>query len=599
MAEISQEKRAIRKFGDEEIEVIFRKARSIEETQRDPTTRMNYPPLLPCVTVEDGIRIERDIAVSMRDGTIIYADIYRPDGATNLPAIVCWSPYGKRAGYREMMPHGVPPGAVSRYAKFESPDPAYWCHYGYAVANVDVRGVGNSQGDMVFFGTQDGKDGYDFIEWLAAREWCNGKVTMMGNSWVCMVQWFIAAELPPHLACIAAWEGTAEMYREFVCWGGIPEVGFNNMLIGRLAGPNYVEDWVAMIRKYPLMNRYWEDKIPVFENIEIPAYITANWLHFHLRGSLNGFRHISSPKKWLRVHREFEWEDAVTPENLEDLRRFFDRYLKNIYNGWEMTPRVRLDVMDYGDVDFQVKRPEKEWPLARTQYQKLFLNADTGQLSSKEVKQKSSIRYEATKGMAVFTTRFEEDTELTGYMKLRLWVEADGADDMDLFVSVQKLDEKGNFVPPFTLRQPHPGFCGKLRVSHRELDEEHSTPYQPVHTHLREQLLKPGEIVPVEIEIWPMSMFWHAGQQLRVIVSGHYLREPECWYEGYKWELRNKGDHIIYTGGKYDSHLLVPVIPRKYTTNLPVPVIPPEYTAWSGLTTWEVVLPGYPTPARG
>ena len=72
MDKIPKELREVRKFGDEEIEVIFRKARSIEETQRDSTARMNYPPLLPCVTVENGIRIERDIAVPLRDGTIIY-----------------------------------------------------------------------------------------------------------------------------------------------------------------------------------------------------------------------------------------------------------------------------------------------------------------------------------------------------------------------------------------------------------------------------------------------------------------------------------------------------------------------------------------------
>ena len=108
--------------------------------------------------------------------------------------------------------------------------------------------------------------------------------------------------------------------------------------------------------------------------------------------------------------------------------------------------------------------------------------------------------------------------------------------------------------------EPHPGFPGKLRVSHRELDKEESTEYQPIHTHRNEQLLKPGEIVPVDIEIWPLSVLWHAGQQLRVVVSGRYLREPG-WYEPFAWDLRNKGTHIIHTGGKYDSHLLVPVIP--------------------------------------
>jgi len=108
--------------------------------------------------------------------------------------------------------------------------------------------------------------------------------------------------------------------------------------------------------------------------------------------------------------------------------------------------------------------------------------------------------------------------------------------------------------------QPHPGAQGWLRVSHRELDPERSTPAEPFLTHRREQRLRPKEIVPVEIAIWPYSMLWHAGQQLRLVVAGNYLREPG-WFERFGYEVRNRGDHIIHTGGKYDSHILVPRIP--------------------------------------
>jgi predicted acyl esterase len=598
MAEKERQETEVRKYGDEEFEVIFRTAKTPQELVKEGGKGFTYAPVQPSATVENGIRFEQDVAVRLRDGTTVYIDVYRPDGATNVPAIIAWSPYGKYQGYgdRLMLPIGVPPGAISPMAKFESPDPAYWCHQGYAVINPDVRGAGNSEGDILCFGTQDGKDGYDVIEFVASQDWCNGKVGMAGNSWVAMAQWYVAAQNPPHLACIAPWGGTCDIYREFVCWGGIPERGFSNMLIrwmrntlhGKPSAKGRVEDYLTMVRKYPLMNAYWEDKIPRFENIEIPVYVTACWLHFHLRGTLEGYRRISSPKKWLRLERDSQWADSATPENLEDLRRFFDRYLKDIRNGWELTPRVRVDVMDYGDVDFEHNRPEKSFPLARTQYKKLFLNAKTGKLSPKMVKETSSVRYDATEGLTTFTITFDRDTELTGYLNLRLWVEADGSDDMDLFVTVQKLDEKGNFLPAILIGEPHPGFPGKLRVSHRELDKEESTPYQPYHTHRREQLLKPKEIVPVEIEIWPISMQWYAGQQLRVVVSGHYIREPG-WFEPFAWDLRNKGSHIIYTGGKYDSHLLVPVIPPKHAVSLPKPVIPSENTAYDGLIKWEAL----------
>ena len=88
----------------------------------------------------------------------------------------------------------------------------------------------------------------------------------------------------------------------------------------------------------------------------------------------------------------------------------------------------------------------------------------------------------------------------------------------------------------------HPGAWGKLRVSARHLDEEKSTEYQPVHTHDRTEKLKPGEIVPVDIEIWPISRIWHKGQKLRVQVAGRYIRDE--WFEPLVWFPDNKGVRI-------------------------------------------------------
>ena len=589
-----------RRFGKEQFEVIYRKAKTQEEVAADPVSRFVYPPPATRVSVANGIRKETDVAVLLRDGTMIYVDVYRPDSAAKVPAIVSWSPYGKFESYGErlQLPIGVPPGTISSMAKFESPDPAYWVHQGYALINADVRGAGNSGGEILCFGTQDGKDGYDLVEWLAQQEWCNGKVALSGVSWVAMSQWGIAAQKPPHLACFAPWGGTSDIYREFTCWGGIPEVGFGDMLVrwmrntlhGKANSIGLVEDYVSMIRKYPVMNAYWEDKIPAFENIEIPVYCTACYLHFHLRGTIEAWRRIASPKKWLRLERDSQWADFHNPENLEDLRRFFDRYLKDIRNGWEETPKVRVDVMDAADIDHEIKRPEKEFPIARTQYTKYFLDAGSKTMYTDPVKNESSARYNVDNEFAIFNVKFEKDVELTGYLKLRLWVEAEGSNDMDLFVTVQKLDTEGNYVPYVIMGEVHPGFPGKLRVSHRELDEEESTDFQPIHTHRKEELLMPGEIVPVDIEIWPTSILCHAGQQLRVVVSGRYLREPG-WYEPFHWDLRNKGFHIIHTGGKYDSHLLLPVIPSKYKnpSPLPEPVVSPEYMDFSGFTFWEAL----------
>ena len=517
------------------------------------------------VKINEHIIREQDIEVVMRDGTKIYCDIYRPTNTTEkIPVIVSWSYFGKRPGdgMDEWQLIGVPPGTVSTLAKFESCDPSYWCRHGYAIANVDPRGCGHSEGDLIMFGTQDAKDGYDFIEWVAKQEWCNGKVGMNGNSGVAMTQYRIAAEQPPSLACIAPWEGTGDIYREALFAGGIPAIGFEDFIEGSLVGKGYIGNNVAMARKHPFMCEFWEDRIPQWQKIKVPTYLTGCWQHMHLRGAMECFRKIRSTKKWIRVHREFEWPDAYDPHNLEDLKRFYDRYMKDIYNGWELTPRVRLEVMDAFDCDYQVNRSEKEFPLKRTEYRKLFLDAKTKRMRYNPFEKEAKVGYESEKGILNFDFQFNEQTEITGYMKLRLWVSCADHDDMDIFVNIQKLSTTGQWLPTSVLDEPHPGSWGKMRVSRRALDEKLSTHYQPVQAHTKDEKLKPGEIVPVDIEISPVSRIWHKGQYIRIQLAGHYVREG--WFEPHFWDIENKGEHVIHTGGRYDTYLQIPVIPPKY-----------------------------------
>ncbi len=282
----------------------------------------------------------------------------------------------------------------------------------------------------------------------------------------------------------------------------------------------------------------------------------------HLRGSFEAFRKCKSPKKWMRAHRDFEWPDTYDPQNLEDLKRFYDRYLKDIRNGWELTPRLRLEIMDGYDCDFQMRRAEKEFPLARTQYKKLYIDAGNEAMSWTPVANESSIGYEGETGKAAFRVKFDWDTEITGYMSLRLWVEAKGHNDMDLFIAIRKLSAEGEWVPANVLGEPHPGAWGKMRVSRRLLDPKLSTKYQPVQAHTKDEKLSPGEIVPVDIEIYPHARMFHKGEQIEVQVSGHYIREG--WFEPFSWETDNKGEHVIHSGGKYDSYLQIPTIPPRY-----------------------------------
>src|SRR6202012_5127670 len=222
-------------------------------------------------------------------------------------------------------------------------------------------------------------------------------------------------------------------------------------------------------------------------------------------------------------------------------------------------------------------RPEQEWPLARTQYRQLYLDARDATLCETPVSAAGEVRYDpmSEDGRASFDFTFARETELTGHMKLRLWVEAIGSQDMDLFVAIQKLDVDGSEVPFvfYALLENGPAALGWLRVSHRELDEKRSSPQQPVHPHTREALLRPAERVAVEIEIWPSSTHFAPGQGLRIVVQGKDVitqagpNSPLMRHE----QTRNQGTHVIHTGGTFDSYLLVPVIPTAAVAAAGVP----------------------------
>ena len=262
---------------------------------------------VPCI-------FERDVAIVVRDGAKLYADIFRPPSSDSspIPAILPWSPYGKTGtgpqNYDHMGPFrvGIAEDRTSGYEKFEGPDPAEWCQRGYAIANVDARGAGNSDGIIHHWGAQEAEDVYDTIEYLSQQPWCNGAVVMAGNSWLAISQINFAARLKhPALKALAPWESYTDPYRHFIARGGRPHVPkFHQMIGGGFAGPEGVENLTAMLKKRPLYDDYWEMKrIPV-ENIEgIPLYVLASYSSMlHTYGSFQTFHLAKTDDKWLRVH---------------------------------------------------------------------------------------------------------------------------------------------------------------------------------------------------------------------------------------------------------------------------------------------------------
>lgn len=289
---------------------------------------------------------------------------------------------------------------------------------------------------------------------------------------------------------------------------------------------------------------------------------SATWSDhgLHSRGSFEGYKQISSNNKWLYTHGRQKWDVYYSEEALSCQKDFFDFYLKDIDNGFDQKPSVRLEVRE--SLDKYTVRYEDSWPLRNTDYQKLYLNSSFESLQINPLPNSNTYHYEPYSENASFVYKFDKDTELTGNMKLKLWVSTNDGKDMDLFVGIKKLDVMGKEVSFYakTGYKKGPVAMGWLRVSERELDMEKSTAWQPVLTHKNPQTLAENQIVPVEIEILPSSTLFKNSESLQVIIQGKDLFiHPSL---GHHYSV-NKGQHIIYTGGKYDSHLLIPVVLRE------------------------------------
>lgn len=448
------------------------------------------------------------------------------------------------------------------------------------------------------------EDGYDYVEWAAKQHWSNGKLAFSGNSYLAISQWFIAAEKPPHLAAIAPWEGFMDGYREASRRGGSAIPGFGEEISQTYAGKNYLQDQVRSQLDEGgkgLMNPYWEDQRARVEKIEIPAYVVASYTSpIHAHGSFEGFRRISTPAehKWLRVHNSGEWPDYYDPAHVEDLRKFFDHYLKAIDNGWEKTPRVRYAVLDPGGKD-TIDRIDTNWPISNVQTKKLYLTSEKS-LSETKAPSASNLSYtidSKAAGQVDLIYKLPTDTELIGYSKVRLHVEAIGSDDMELTVAISKRDSQNKPIGSFS---PFPlAAVGLLRVSHRALDTNRSRELEPYLLHTHEELLKPGKIYPVDIGLWPIALRFRAGEHLVLSIAATAIGgvsttgmfggakievpvEGETYMPGEKVQKltlggqesvpgwvkaqavsvpvsRNKGLHVLHVGGDYDSFVVMPL----------------------------------------
>jgi putative CocE/NonD family hydrolase len=347
-----------------------------------------------------GMRVDQNVDVRMRDGVVLRADVYRPENGQPVPALVNRTPYDRTVSL-------IPPAAIEPEAAVAA---------GFAVVCQDVRGQYGSDGEFYTF-VDEPFDGYDTVEWVAAQEWCDGAVGMVGRSYGATCQWLAASERPPHLRAICPVVTGSDFFRGWVYQGGAFQLGFNLFWVWMMSDQQRAAKAEELFAHLPLRtvplpdpkwarfyfdwldhatdDDYWQ-ALSInrrYARIEVPAFNVGGWFDVFLGGTLENFvrmrgeggseaartrgRLLIGP--WAHgstygpfpdhSFNVFERRDAVDFLDLQ--LRFFDHHLRGENGAYEDEPPVQLFVM--GENRW---RREDDWPLARALETPWFLRAE-------------------------------------------------------------------------------------------------------------------------------------------------------------------------------------------------------------------------------
>ena len=518
---------------------------------------------------------------------VLRADVFRPLGDKPHPVLLTYGAFGKGLAFQEgnrsawermiaAFPE-VAEGSSCKYQVWELVDPEKWVPDGYVCLRIDSRGAGRSPGFMDPWSPRETRDIYDCIEWAAVQPWCNGKVGMNGISYFATNQWQVAQHKPPHLVAICTWEGCADWYREFTRHGGIycgfldnifprafhraqyglGERGLRSRVTGELvSGPVTLSDEELkknridieqFILDHPFDDAACRERTPDFGKIDLPVLTAANWggQGLHPRGNFEGFLGVASRQKWLEAHGDAHWTHFYTNYGVNLQKRFFGHFLKGEDNGWDKQPRVQLQVRHPGEKF--VQRHENEWPLARTQWTKFYLDPQTKGLVRDDPKRDTTLSYEALgDGNTFLTPPLTEPLEITGPLAAKLYpVVVNRRRRRVPGAARVRSRRQGGHVH----RLERPAHAGRQRLAARVAPQARSReelPYRPYHTHDEAWPLKPGEPVELDVEFWPTCIVVPPGYRLGVSVRGKdYANDgPPLVLDGVKYTLTGVGPFI-------------------------------------------------------
>ena len=577
-------------------------------------TRASFPPAE--VPPRNDIRIDNRVAIPMRDGVILYADVYRPVGDGRFPVLVSRTPYST-----ERFP-----------AAYEAA--VYFSRRGYVYVFQDVRGRHESDGRWEPF-FDDEKDGYDTVEWAAKQRWSNGKVGMEGGSYLGQNQWRAAQAAPPSLVTIFPSVASTSIYHDWITLNGAWRLSFNfgwgpvrqesrimqnpgphtvaglhaihydevqrhlpldtmQQLVGRNA--RFYNDWLAN----PDYNDYWKplNVEEVFNKIAIPVHTFGGWFDIFSQGTLRGYVGMSHKGATEQARRgshivigawghgstqktgDIDFGPTAHVDESALKLRWYDSRLKGIDNGVDREPPVKLFLMGRNEWVL-----ENEYPLARTNYRPMYFagggKANTDKGDGRLTWDKPSgpsasdrFRYDPNDPVPSVggnnccgtptpagprdqrTIEGRQDVLVYTSDVLQEEIEVTGPVKVVLHASSDAVDT--DFVA--RLVDVHPDGTtynmaeGMLRARYRE-------------SLSRPSPLQPGHVYRFEIDLVGTSVAFLKGHRVRVhVTSSHFPQFDRNPNTGAKFGTTKEvrvALQTVYHDADHASHILLPVIPPR------------------------------------
>jgi uncharacterized protein len=509
---------------------------------------------------------EDDVAVPMRDGVALLADVYRPATAGRHPVLVAASPYP-----RQIQDVGAPMGFI------EAGQSDFFVPRGYVHVVANLRGTGGSGGTFGFFDAQERRDMHDLVEWAGQQPWSDGNVGMIGISYFAMTQLEAAVERPSHLKAVfpvavttdlyeaalhhglmsstfttpflsmvgmtsghgnSLWRGkivaaarhilrTPALHEKFATFNGETALAGLKLLLELHHDPHPWDDlWRAIAVEHPVRDAWWDDRNlqPLLHKIDVPVYLGCDWenVPLHLPSTFEAFRELTgSPHvrvAMLGAHGlAWPWESL----HVEALA-WFDQWLKGRDTGILDGPAVRYQLP--GQLpDGKVWHTADTWPPPATVHRALALRAD-GALadSARAGEDDAGVRTYMTLGAGlnrahasaadppsclIWTSApLEHDIDVVGHIELCLDASST-AIDTAWIVTLQNVDELGG-TASIT--------AGYSRASLREIDEEASRPGAPVLPCRTPRAIPLGELVHYRVPLVANARRFLAGHRIQL-----------------------------------------------------------------------------------